>query len=161
MDQGAPSGLMDRVQPLLLITGRIALGSTLSIVFSVAGILVAWGVYVFASATSRDALLIMFTAGAGLGAGVGGFAAWLKLDSYSRPAVIGTLLLALLAGVAGAWGGYEFGANQEVACCAKPDISPLAYMALGGTVLANGVAALLFIARDIREVKRRGYIRAP
>jgi hypothetical protein len=121
----------------------------LAVVLSMVGIGIAWGLYVFASASSRTTLLALFMVGAGIGAGLGGFLAWLRLEGDSRPALLATALLALLAGVAGAWGGYQFGGHQEVPCCAKPEITPVTYTALGATVVANGVALVVGVARQI------------
>jgi hypothetical protein len=140
---------MDKFQPLLILAGRTVFGVLLAVVLSTVGIGIAWGSYVFFGASSRSTLLTLFTVGAGVGAGLGGFLAWLRLEGDSRPVLLVTVSLALLAGIAGAWGGYEFGGRQEVPCCAKPDITPVTYTAFGATVAANGAALAVGAARRL------------
>jgi len=140
---------MDKFQPLLVLAGRIVFGVLLAVVLSTVGIGIAWGLYVFFGASSRSTLLTLFTVGAGVGAGLGGFLAWLRLEGDSPPVLLVTVSLALLAGIGGAWGGYEFGGRQEVPCCAKPDITPVTYTAFGATVAANGAALAVGLARQL------------
>lgn len=140
---------MDRVQPVLVLAGRIFLGLLLALVLSMVGIGVAWGLFVFAGAVSKAALLSFVMAGAGIGAALGSFIAWLRMDRNPLPLFLSMGLVLLLAGIGGAWGGYYFGANQEVPCCAKPDITPFTYIAFGATVVANGAALVVGIAREI------------
>ena len=148
---------MDSVQAVLIFAGRAGMGILLAIAFSMVGIGLAWGIFVFSSSDSRTVLLSLFMAGAGIGAGLGGFLAWLRIDGNTLPVIIGTVTLALLAGVVGAWGGYQYGAAaaHEVACCAKPEIKPFTYTALGATVVANGVVLLYSLAREIATSRRR------
>jgi hypothetical protein len=140
---------MDRAQPLLVFGGRTVLGVLLAVVLSMAGIGIAWGLYVFFGASSRTTLLTVFMVGAGVGAGLGGFLAWLRIEGDPGPVLLATVLLALLAGIGGAWGGYEFGGRQEVPCCAKADITPVTYTALGAAVAANGAALMVSAARRL------------
>ena len=49
----------------------------------------------------------------------------------------------ILAGIGGAWGGFQFGATREVACCVGPAIGPITYTTLGATFVANGAAIAL------------------
>jgi len=140
---------MDKFQPLLILAGRIVFGVLLAVVLSTVGIGIAWGLYVFFGASSRSTLLTLFTVGAGVGAGLGGFLAWLRLEGDSRPVLLATVSLALLAGIGGAWGGYEFGGRQEVPCCAKADITPVTYTAFGATVAANGTVMVVGLARQL------------
>ena len=141
---------MYKFQPFLILAGRIVFGVLLAVVLSTVGIGIAWGLYVFFGASSRSTLLTLFTVGAGVGAGLGGFLAWLRLEGDSRPVLLVTVSLALLAGIGGAWGGYEFGGRQEVPCCAKADITPVTYTAFGATVAANGAALAVGLARSFR-----------
>ena len=140
---------MHRFQPVLVVAARTVLGLLLAVVLSMVGIGIAWGLYVFSSASSRTTLLALFMVGAGVGAGLGGFLAWLRIEGDSRPALLATALLALLAGIAGAWGGYQFGGRQGVPCCAGPAITPITYTTLGATVVANGAALVVGIAREV------------
>jgi hypothetical protein len=139
---------MDRVQPLLVFGGRTVFGVLLAVVLSMVGIGIAWGSYVFFGASSRSTLLALFTVGAGVGAGLGGFLAWLRIEGDPGPVLLATVLLALLAGIGGAWGGYEFGGRQEVPCCAKADIGPVTYTAFGAAVASNGAVLVVSVARS-------------
>ena len=58
------------------------------------------------------------------------------------------------AGIAGAWGGYEYGSAQEVKCCAMPTVSPVYYTALGSAVVANIAGVAFASARDLLTRKR-------
>ena len=144
---------MDRLQPVLVLAGRTILGTLLALVFSMTGLGVAWGLFIFSGSQSATAVLVMLLIGAGLGAGLAGFMAWLRLDRNTRLAMIGMLSLTVVAGVFGAWGGYEFGAYQDVNCCdrvgARPALTPVTYTAFGATLAANGAALLLGLTREI------------
>ena len=89
--------------------------------------------------------------GAGIGAGLGAFFAWLRLDRNPLPITSVTLLLALLLGIAGGWAGYQYGANAvlELECCAEPETAPFTYTAFGAMLAANAVVAFLGIGREI------------
>jgi hypothetical protein len=113
------------------------------------GLAVAWGLYVFSGAISKTTLLSVSMTGAGVGAGLGAFFAWLRLDHNPLRAAAVTLLLALLVGVVGGWAGYQYGANKEIECCALPETAPFTYTAFGATLAANGIVLLLQIGRDI------------
>lgn len=129
--------------------GRVGLGLGLAIVLSMVGLAVAWGLYIFSGAASRSTLLIVSMCGAGIGAGLGAFLAWLRLDRSSFGLSTNAILLALLVGVGGGWAGYQFGANKEIACCANPETAPFTYTAFGATLAANGVVLLIVIVRAI------------
>ena len=134
---------------ILTIAGRVGLGVLIALVFSMVGIGVAVLVYVFSGAVSRTTLEAVLLTGAGLGAGFGASLAWLRLEGNPRSILIPTTLLALLAGVGGAWAGYEYGANREIECCATPEVGPFFSAAYGATMAANGAGLLLGIAREI------------
>ena len=118
--------------------------------------MIAWGFYSFSGALSRTTLEVMFITGAGIGAGLGGVVAWLRIDGNPLSILIPTMLLAVLVGVGGAWAGYEYGANKEFDCCATPDVAPFSYSAYGATLAANGVVLLLGMAREIITRRRLG-----
>jgi len=145
---------------ILTIAGRVGLGILLAFVFSVVGIVIAWGIYIFSGAVAKTTLLAMLMSGAGIGAGLGGVLAWLRLEGNPLSSLIPTTLLALLAGVGGAWVGYEYGANKEFECCAKPETGPFKYAAIGATLAANGVVLFLGIAREIITRRLQAQIRA-
>ena len=76
-----------------------------------AGLGIAWGLYIFSGAVSQITLLAMSVAGAGIGAGIGPGVAWLRLDR-NRPSVSFFILgLAILGGALGGWLGYQYGAG--------------------------------------------------
>lgn len=131
---------------------RTLIGALLGIVLSVIGIGTAWGLYVFFGAASHSTLLTMFLIGAGLGAGVGGYVSAMRVDRappWPYQLLIGLALV--LAGIAGAWGGYQFGATREVECCVGPSITPITYTAMGATVGANVFALGLWVVYRIKS----------
>lgn len=138
---------MDSVQFLLVLALRTVLGVGLAIVFTVIGIGMAWGLFVFSGVQSLNTMLWFLMTGAGIGAGLGGFTAWLRLEGHTWPVLLATASLAAAAGVGGAWGGYEFGARQELECCAMPTVTPVTYSAMGATVVANGAVIVFGLAR--------------
>ena len=145
---------MDRAQPVLVLAGRTVLGLLLSTVFSVIGIGIAWAMFVFSGAVSHATLLSLLMSGAGAGAGIGGFLAWLRVDRAPPwPVRFAGALAMVLAGIGGAWGGYQFGAGQEVACCVGPSITPITYTALGAAAGTNALALAMGAAH---EIKARG-----
>ena len=144
------------VQPGLVLAGRTVLGLLLAAVFSVIGIGIAWAMFVFFGAVSHATLLVLFMCGAGLGAGLGSYIAFLRVDWVPpAPMVAAIGLVLLLAGVGGAWGGFQFGANQEVECCVGPAVTPITYTALGATLGANAAALVMGVANEIKT--RRGW----
>ncbi len=141
---------------ILTIAARVGLGVLLALVLSMTGIGIAWGLYVFSGAVARITLEAMFIGGAGLGAGLGGMLAWLRVDGNQRSTLIPIMLVAALVGVGGAWAGYGYGVNREIECCAKPAIGTFSYAAFGATLAANGMVLLLGIPREITTRRRLG-----
>jgi len=141
---------MEWPRPVLPLAARTVMGLLLASVLSVIGIGVAWGSFVFFGAAAHATLLTLFAAGAGIGAGVGGYIAWLRFDHVpSWQGHLGTVLALALAGAGGAWGGFQFGASQEVACCTGPAITPITYTALGATAAANVLALAIGVVHEI------------
>ena len=128
-----------------ILAARLLLGFGLAIFLSMVCLGITWGLFIFAGASSRNTLLIMSMAGAGLGAGIGAYVAWLKLDRSSWSFVSVAILLAVVGGVLGGMAGYQYGANREIECCAEPQTAPFTYTAIGATILAN-VAVYLALA---------------
>ena len=129
----------------MVLGGRTVLGVLLAVTLSVIGIGIAWGMFVFWGAVSHTTLLLLFMTGAGVGAGIGSFAAWLRIDLAPRASVSAAMaLVIILMGVGGAWGGFQFGGTREVACCVGPTIGPITYTVIGATIAAN-VAALAMV----------------
>ena len=149
---------MDSVQFLLVLALRTVLGVGLAIVFTVIGIGMAWGLFVFSGAQSLTTMLWFLMTGAGIGAGLGGFAAWLRLEGDTWLVLLATASLAAAAGVGGAWGGYEFGARQELECCAMPTVTPVTYTAMGATLVANGAVMVFGLVRTAVGQRRHAPI---
>ena len=128
----------------LIVSGRTLLGLALGVVLSMVSLAIAWGLFIFSGASSFNIWLVMTMAGAGIGAGLGAYVAWLKLDRMQWTSMAFTALLAVAGGVIGGLAGYEYGARREIECCAEPTTGPLTYTAFGSSLLAN--AAMYLIA---------------
>jgi len=135
--------LGEKLGPYLFPVGRTVAGIILGVVLSMVGITIAWSLYIFFGGHSIETWLASLFFGAGLGSGIAAFVAWLHLDRETSLVLGLTALIVVGAGIAGAWGGYEYGSHQEVECCAMPTVSPVYYTALGSAVVAN-VAGLAF-----------------
>ncbi len=143
---------------LLSYGGRLALGVGMALVMAALGVILArMGLLLF-GLTSWLAWLTLLIAGAGVGAGLGSAGAWLGLKGAGLRFAAALATLALAAGIGGSWFAYQFGAGVEPACCASPDMGPIAYAVLGATVAAN-LAALIAGAGGqsiLRAWRRRG-----
>ena len=119
------------------------------------GVWVAWGLYYFFTDTSSKLLRdVMFISGAAVGAALGGFLTWLRLDGNSLPALILIGSAGLAGGIIGSWMGYEFALNREIRCCANPPINAFSHAALGAAIVANLVTLLLGVVREIVTFRR-------
>lgn len=127
----------DILRRLPAIAARVILGLGFSLILSMVGLAVAWGLYIFSGSSTRLVWLIMLMAGASVGAGVGAYLGWLKLDRQYWPTIIATVLVAIVGGLLGALAGYEYGVNREIDCCAEPRTGPFTFAALGSAALAN------------------------
>ena len=142
--------------PVLVLAGRTVMGLLLAAVLSVIGIGIAWGMFVFFGGVSHATLLALFMGGAGLGAGLGGFIAWIRVDrGPPAPMFVAMGLALVLAGIGGAWGGFQFGASQEVECCVGPAVTPITYTSMGSTLGANATALVMGVVHEIKA--RRGW----
>ena len=131
----------------MVSVGRSVAGGVLGVVLSMIGIAIAWSLFIFSGVQSIDVWLGSLFFGAGLGAGIGGFAAWLHLDRENSLVLALSVTIIVGFGVLGAWGGYRYGSTQEVECCAMPTVSPVYYTALGATVVANAAAIAIAALR--------------
>ncbi len=120
-----------------ILSGRIVLGLGFSFVLSMVCLAVAWGLFVFSGSSTRMAWLVMLIAGASIGAGIGAYLGWLKLDRHHWPSIIATILVAIAGGLAGALAGYDYGVNREIECCAEPRTGPFTFASLGAALAAN------------------------
>ena len=146
--------LREKVGPYLVPVGRTVAGVVLGVVLSMTGITIAWSLYLFFGGQSIETWLASLFFGAGFGAGTAAFVAWLHLDRETSLVLGLTALVVVGSGIAGAWGGYEYGSKQEIECCAMPTVSPIYYTALGSAVVAN-VAGLAFAASRAFLTRKR------
>ena len=146
--------LREKLSPYLVPVGRTTAGVVFGVVLSMTGIAIAWSLFIFFGGQSVGTWLSSLFFGAGLGAGIGAFSAWLHLDRENSLVLGFTALVVIGAGVAGAWGGYQYGSAQEVECCAMPTVSPVYYTALGSAVVANIAGVAFASARALLTRKR-------
>jgi len=144
----------EKMEPFLVPFGRLIAGVVLGVVLSMIGIVIAWSLYVFFGGRTIEVWQASLFFSAGLGAGIATFAAWLHIDRENGWVLALTALVVLGAGIFGAWGGYRYGAAQEVECCAMPTVSPVYYTALGSAVVAN-VAGVVFAATRAILTRKR------
>ena len=143
---------------ILVLVGRTLLGVLVAMTLGPLGAGIGWALYVFSGAVSLNTLLGLLMGGAAVGAAAGVLLAWLRLD-YNSPLWLGaTAVVLLLAALAGAWGGYQYGAVQEVPCCAGPKITPIAYVSLGAAAVAGGIGLVLNIARQVVTSLKRNIL---
>ena len=143
---------------ILVLAGRTLLGFLVAMSLGLLGAGIGWAMYVFSGAVSLNTLLGLLMGGAAVGAAAGVLLAWLRLD-YNSPLWLGaTAVILLLAALAGAWGGYQYGAVQEVPCCAGPEITPIAYVSLGAAAVAGGIGLALNIARQVVTSLKRNIL---
>lgn len=128
-------------------------------VLSMVCLAVAWGLYIFSGSSTRMTWLVMLMAGASIGAGVGAYLGWLNLDRQHWPSIFATILVAIAGGLLGAIGGYEYGVNREIECCAEPRTGPFTFAAVGAAAAANIAIYLVggggFAFRMLRGDKAR------
>ena len=135
---------MHQLDLLIGFAARAGLGLGLALIFSTVAIVVAWLTYLFFGLTSWGAWFAMFVLSGGIGAAAG--SAVIVGGTGPSGRILGfavLLLLMVAAGVAGALGGFSFGDGREVACCARPDMGPLAYSVIGATLAAGGAGVLV------------------
>ena len=126
-----------------LLSGRIILGLSFSLILSMVCLAIAWGLYIFSGSSTRMTWLVMLIVGATIGSGLGAYLPWIKLDRHHWPSIAATILVAFAGGVLGALGGYEYGVNREIECCAEPRTGPFTFAALGAAAAANIAMYLL------------------
>ncbi len=148
---------MDWLQPTLIFSARSILGLLLAGSLGLLGVGIGWGSYVFFGATSRETLLILLLGGAVVGAAGGGFLGWLRLDYNTPVRLISTAAVLLLGATGGAWGGFQYGAVQEVPCCAKADLTPITYIVLGASLATNVLALALSLTQLALPTLRRQF----
>ena len=144
-----------------VLSGRIVLGLGFSMTLSMVCLAAAWGLYIFSGSSTMMTWLVMMMTGASIGAGLGAYLAWLKLDRHHWLSIAATIAFAIAGGLAGALGGYEYGANREIECCAEPSTGPLTFAALGATVAANIAVYLAGASGIVVRRLRAGKGRSP
>ena len=143
------------MEPFLVPIARSIAGVVLGVVLSMIGIVIAWSLYVFFGGRSIELWQASLFFAAGAGAGTATFVAWLHIDRENGWVLALTGVVVLGAGILGSWGGYEYGAAQEIECCAMPTVSPVYYTALGSAVVANVAGAVFAAVRAIVTRRRQ------
>ena len=147
--------LRERIEPYLVPVGRTVIGAILGVILSMIGIGTAWALFIFFGFQDIEVWLGSLFFGAGLGAGMAAFVAWLHLDRENSLVLVLTAVAVVGAGVIGAWGGFEYGSSVEVECCAMPTKSPIYYTALGSAIGANAAGIAFAAARAFITKKRQ------
>lgn len=139
--------IREKIGPYLVPVGRTVAGVVLGVVLSMIGITIAWSLFIFFGGNSVGAWLSSLFFGAGLGAGIAAFVAWLHIDQENSLVLGLTASVVIGAGIIGAWGGYEYGSARDIECCAMQTVSPVYYTALGSAVAANAAGVGFALAR--------------
>ena len=147
---------MEIVNPILGYAGRTIIGVGLALVLAVIGVVLSRMAIVFLGLISWEAFFSSFMAGVSIGAGLGSLIAWLWLRHTGRVFTVTLLLLAILGGALGGWGGYiYYGVGYEVECCARKTIVPQAFAVLGATLGANLMALCFGVTGQLVLRNRR------
>ena len=127
---------------LVSYASRTALGIGFALVLAGVGLILGrMGLLLF-GVTSWFGWLAMLLGGIGVGAGLGSLLAWLWLKGLGQVFTGFLALVALAAGIGGAWFAFRYGTGVEPECCASPGMGPIAYAILGAVICSN-LAALL------------------
>ena len=123
----------------------------LSIIVGILGAVAAYMLFLLSDASwPRGVFVFLWLFGGGLGAGAGSFLPWLNLES-SRRLMLLTLFVVLVAGLAGALGGYYYrvGLNEEQIPATGRTISSTGIF--GAAIASNLVAVPLGVLRQARS----------
>ena len=148
---------MDWIRPVSVYTARSIVGVLLGASLGLLGVGIGWGSYVFFGATTRETLLILLIGGAVVGTAAGSFFGWLRFERNTRLRLISTAVLLLIVALGGAWGGFQYGAAQEVPCCAGADLTPITYILLGACLATNVIALALSLTQLALPSLRRQF----
>ena len=116
---------------------RTVLGLFLASVLGAVGFFAGW--MLWSPSTSASLASMFRVCGAGIGASIGGFVGWLRPED-TLVLKAATLGLALLGGMAGAWGGLTYGSEvyEKGVFARGTQISTI----LGGAIVCNIVPGL-------------------
>lgn len=159
MQSSPERDLREKIGPFLVPVGRTVGGTVAGVVLSMTGIGFAWSMFIFFGFQSIDVWKGLLYFGAGAGAGIGAFAAWLHFDRENGWVLLLTAAVVIGGGTLGAFGGFQYGEAQEIECCAEPTVSPVYYTALGSTVVANAAGVAFAAARAF--ITRKRHTRIP
>lgn len=125
---------------------RTVFGFFLASVLGVVGFFAGWILWNPSLGTAFGC--IFRVCGAGIGTSIGGFVGWLRPED-PRTIKVATFGLALLGGLAGAWGGHLYG----VALYEEGLVSRATHVSivLGGAVASNAIPVLVNIYRARRH----------
>ena len=137
--------------------GRTLLGVGFALVLAGLGVMLGrMGLLLF-GVTSWFGWLSMLVGGIGIGAGLGAVTAWLWLKGTGPTFSVFLGVIAVAAGIGGAWYGFVYGTGVEPECCASPDMGPLAYSVLGSILGANAATLVVGISGQatLRTLRRK------
>ena len=129
---------------------RSAGGFGLSALLSVVGLVFVWVLFRFSDGNwSSRVFYLAWYSGAGIGAGLGSFLAWIEPES-SRPRLLLAFLSFVLAGLAGAWAGYWYKAVLYENPGFYTGVAVSAHALLWSTLGVNIVASSIRVVREVR-----------
>ena len=100
--------------------GRTLLGLGFALVLGGLGVMLGrMGLLLF-GVTSWFGWLSMLVGGIGIGAGLGAVIAWLWVKGTGPTFSVILGIIAVAAGIVGAWYGFVYGTGVEPECCASP-----------------------------------------
>ena len=142
------------VEPLYAILGylmRAFIGLGLSVALALAGVIGGLGIYIFSGSYDWGPRFWLMMTGAGMGAALGAYLGWLTIGPPKPTSATFAMFLIIAGlGITGAWVGYNWGADQETACCALPKTSSTTYTVTGAIIAANISSALLGVFSQLR-----------
>ena len=134
---------------------RLIVGIILALVLGVLGVIIGRMALVFFGLISWGAWFSSILGGASIGAGLGCLIAWLWLRHSTRVFSTTLLMLAILAGAAGGWGGYWYGQTIEVPCCVGRDVGAQEFTVFGATAGANLMSLCVAVTGHLVLGRRR------
>ena len=134
---------------MLVIAARLGFGVIITPALAGMGMLLGRVFHDFYGFTTWSPLYWSLMVGVGIGAGMGGYVAWLAMSEGRKPNIILMFMLVAVVGMGlvGAMVGFEFAKTLERCVGWCPALArPMAYSILWATVASNAAALILNIA---------------